>query len=1088
MDGNTIIDTKSLHIKADSKSAIEVIWNPLYVGNREIMVDVDPDLDLKNNDASWMEIFRFNNLARKSKYVYFFFDDMENGTGNWEHDSTIVNINGESKLDYTDGTSVDVISEWDWNASSSKWIHDFTSSHTLNSAFSIMEPEEHGTIRQPIDAVLQVDSSRHMSGSKWTNLKLAIHAFIDVLESVDRIAINNYDTGQSVNLDWIRMGETNVNMSGETGWSGTDIFPTGRDVAEYFVDDMNLGYDKFPTGGSPLWREIGESIHQANLTHRAEAMPFVLALADAENTAIGGYDPDVNYTGDKTGLLNAPFTVYTILLGEPGNTNNDPNYDNNDQDTPPRDEDGWKEGGVRYNSKDHFDMWNIARSSNPAGKHYYIDDSSSLVNLFEFIAEEMKVQSSGVTRAASVGIDESVNARSSQTRHIDPLKILLVDDDGGTTLNSLGLEVFWYRALMNFSAWDITVTNRSTSVTYPDEAEMANYDLTIWIAGTQADLAIAQETDIEEYLAAGGKFLLAGTEVASGLDDNDLTETYFGYVKGPSVTVTKPLVIQGKGGPVGPWEETDRYQLINTVSTTSVLLEQKAGSGSRSCLGYTTGDFAMIRNEGANYMSIIWGFELTQIEGNLSKANLVGEALAWFSGNRAPNAPVSPYPSHSQEQVSHYPIIQWSDAGDPDGDDLLFDVYFGTDNPPPMVSFRQYGNYYDPGKLLGNVKYYWKIASSDTWRNTFSSPVWEFTTDIGTGKEGIPPGSAADIGWNNLTSPPFNISGANRASLTFYQRYNLYPALNGGIVTIGLNNSGTFDYYYVVPTRPYPSNLKLDATLPKDDSGAVIQWAYNGKSGEGTFGWEYVEVNLLSEGQRLGVDFTSDEIRVRFCYYRFGGGIGGGWWVDDVKVTVSAQEVTSSSSDVWQLVNTSGHNSQHSWWNGDPSDTSKFKAGIDNSLYTRPIDLTNARTAELECYFKFNINASAGTPPDGFRVEISDDHGITWKAINKGVRTAWGVSGDGTGQDGSTDSYYDDGVTDGKTYPGMDPDGDDWVNTTTLTRLNTDISGWAGRVIMIRIRVVTTNDPNFEHRTEAVSWGGLYVDDMKVKGTSISDS
>ncbi|MHC4499935.1 MAG: hypothetical protein ACYS21_12565, partial [Planctomycetota bacterium] len=382
LDGNTIIDTKSLHVAAGGRTSIEVIWTPLYVGNRELIVDVDPDLDLKDNSGSWLEIFRFNNKAELPRYVYFFFDDMENGSDKWEHDSTIVNINGESKLDYTDGLDVDIISDFDWNETSSKWIHDYTSSHTINSAFSIMEPEVKGKIRQPIDAVIQVDSSRHMAGSKWTNLKLAIHAFLDVLESIDRVAINTYETGTSVDLDWIKMGDTNIDMSAEPGWGGSPVFATGRDVAEYYVDDLNLGYAKYPTGGSPLWREIGESIHQANLTHRAEAMPFVLALADAENTAKGGYDPDINYTGDKTGLLEAPFTVYTILLGEPGNKNHDPNYDNNDQETPPRDEDGWKQGNVRYNSKDHYDMWNIARSSNPSGKHYYIDDSSSLVNLF----------------------------------------------------------------------------------------------------------------------------------------------------------------------------------------------------------------------------------------------------------------------------------------------------------------------------------------------------------------------------------------------------------------------------------------------------------------------------------------------------------------------------------------------------------------------------------------------------------------------------------------------------------------------------------------------------------------------------------
>jgi hypothetical protein len=708
-----------------------------------------------------------------------------------------------------------------------------------------------------------------------------------------------------------------------------------------------------------------------------------------------------------------------------------------------------------------------------------------LVNLFGFIAQEMKIQSSGTTRAILNGFEGSFEGTASaSSRHISPMKILLVDDDGGLTTGTpaMGLEEMWYLALMNFTQWQITVTN----ATSPSVATMSAHDLTIWVAGSSA----SSTTNIRNYLNSGGKVLLAGTSITSGWTSNNL-KTYFG-ASGGTTTTTKPLTLTGTGGSTGPWEVNDVYQLIDPGgfsggSDTSTFITPSFADGGKTCLQDDSGKYEMLRKQDTDMMTVLWGFDINQIEGNASKIRLLGEALAWFSGNRAPNAPVAPYPSHTQEQVSLYPIIQWSNAGDVDDDQLYFDVYFGKTNPPKLVSFRQYGTYYDTGKLLGNTKYYWKIASSDTWRNTFSSPVWEFTTDVGAGGEGVPPGAAADIGWNNLTTPSFDISGANRATLSFYQRYNLYPALNGAFITIGLNNSGTFEYYYVVPLRPYPSNLKLDATLPRDSSNAIIQWAYNGKSGEGTFAWEYVELDLLSEGNRLGVDFTSQDIRIRFNYYRFGGGIGGGWWIDDVKVIVSASQVTATSSDVWQLVNTTGHNSMASWWNGDPTDLTQFKAGIDNSLYTRPIDLTNARSVEFECQLKFNVNASAGSPPDGFRIEVSDDHGITWKAINKGVRTAWGVSGEGTGWDGSSNPYYDDGVTDGMTYPGIDPESDEWVNTSTLTRLNTDLSGWSGRVVMIRIRVVTSNDPAFPHRNDSVAWGGLFVDDVKVKGTSILD-
>ncbi|MCK5562085.1 MAG: hypothetical protein KAJ51_15910, partial [Thermoplasmata archaeon] len=96
-DGNTIIDTKALFVPADGNSSVEVIWIPLYAGNRTLAVAVDTANDVP-------EIFEVlnNNATFENRHVYFFYDDMENGAGNWNHDSIIMRINGESPLDFID--------------------------------------------------------------------------------------------------------------------------------------------------------------------------------------------------------------------------------------------------------------------------------------------------------------------------------------------------------------------------------------------------------------------------------------------------------------------------------------------------------------------------------------------------------------------------------------------------------------------------------------------------------------------------------------------------------------------------------------------------------------------------------------------------------------------------------------------------------------------------------------------------------------------------------------------------------------------------------------------------------------------------
>ncbi len=163
-----------------------------------------------------------------------------------------------------------------------------------------------------------------------------------------------------------------------------------------------------------------------------------------------------------------------------------------------------------------------------------------------------------------------------------------------------------------------------------------------------------------------------------------------------------------------------------------------------------------------------------------------------------------------------------------------------------------------------------------------------------------------------------------------------------------------------------------------------------------------------------------------------------------------------------------------------------MKPGLDNYLMSMPVDLTNARIAFLSAYVKFNLNDDDGAPPDGFRVEITKDNGITWEGINMGVRSSWGVSG--TGQD------IEDGMIDGMAYTGLcDSDivtDDYWVEVGTLTRVKVDLSSYSGHAIQIRFRVVTCNHPDYEHNYHKPiipdpNFGGFYIDDVIVMGETI---
>jgi formylglycine-generating enzyme required for sulfatase activity len=81
--------------------------------------------------------------------------------------------------------------------------------------------------------------------------------------------------------------------------------------------------------------------------------------------------------------------------------------------------------------------------------------------------------------------------------------------------------------------------------------------------------------------------------------------------------------------------------------------------------------------------------------------------------------------------------LLWN-GSDPDGDNLIFDVYLEVENSKPntLVSLNQVDASFNPGTLLPNTHYYWKVISHDVHGATTLGPVWDFTT--GTG--GITPG------------------------------------------------------------------------------------------------------------------------------------------------------------------------------------------------------------------------------------------------------------------------------------------------------------------------------------------------------------
>ncbi|OQX72414.1 MAG: hypothetical protein B6D61_13770 [Bacteroidetes bacterium 4484_249] len=99
------------------------------------------------------------------------------------------------------------------------------------------------------------------------------------------------------------------------------------------------------------------------------------------------------------------------------------------------------------------------------------------------------------------------------------------------------------------------------------------------------------------------------------------------------------------------------------------------------------------------------------------------------SDNQPPGPPSSPNPEDGAVNQLIEVDLSWA-CTDPEADPLSYDIYFGTEAAPPQVATGQTATTYDPGTLVNNTEYFWKIVAHDNYENTTEGPVWSFTTEV----------------------------------------------------------------------------------------------------------------------------------------------------------------------------------------------------------------------------------------------------------------------------------------------------------------------------------------------------------------------
>jgi hypothetical protein len=94
-----------------------------------------------------------------------------------------------------------------------------------------------------------------------------------------------------------------------------------------------------------------------------------------------------------------------------------------------------------------------------------------------------------------------------------------------------------------------------------------------------------------------------------------------------------------------------------------------------------------------------------------------------------PNPPTDPRPADGLGSLPTSLTLRWH-CNDPDpGDELRYDVYCGTTNPPyELVASDLKSSFFDKQSLMPNTTYYWQVVAKDNRDSTSKSQVWKFTT------------------------------------------------------------------------------------------------------------------------------------------------------------------------------------------------------------------------------------------------------------------------------------------------------------------------------------------------------------------------
>ena len=222
-----------------------------------------------------------------------------------------------------------------------------------------------------------------------------------------------------------------------------------------------------------------------------------------------------------------------------------------------------------------------------------------------------------------------------------------------------------------------------------------------------------------------------------------------------------------------------------------------------------------ILNQGTIYY---WRIEAEDDQGNTN----IGPIWDFTTeSNNPPNTPYNPTPANGADDVPVNIDLSWS-GGDPDGDPVTYDVYFGLNSTPPLVISNQTATTFELNTLQYNTTYYWKIIAWDDQDSRAIGPLWSFTTIM---KSNTPP-NIPTINGPIIAKPNTNLDYNVVTSDYDGDDIFYYIDWGDGTFTGWLGPFETSKTVVINHTWPQKIKLYIVRCKAKDVHGAQSDWGY----------------------------------------------------------------------------------------------------------------------------------------------------------------------------------------------------------------------------------------------------------------------